>query len=148
MTDRGVSVTLNYVILFAIAAVVLVGVATVSGSMISGQVEDGVTNELEVTGERLAADIQDTERLVNASDASETELTVTTTLPVHVSGERYDISVLDSGELRLEAPDPGISVQIPVAADRLVSTDGTIRGGTVQLTYDRETGQIEVVPDD
>ena len=144
MTDRGVSVTLDYVILFAIAAVVLVGVATVSGSMISNQVESGVENELDATGERLAADIQDVERLVNSSDPDETHLSLTSELPNHVSGERYTITVSTEGELVLEASTPGIRVQTPVAADRLAPSNESVPGGTVVITFDTEDHQIEV----
>lgn len=145
MTDRAVSVTLDYVILFAIAAVVLAGVATVSGAMISGQVESGVENELEATGERLAADIQDVERLVNTTDPENTTLRLESDLPRHVSGENYRITIGENGdELILYAPSPGIEVTTPVAAGLLNESAGSISGGAVVIEYDDGEEHIEV----
>lgn len=144
MTDRAVSVTLDYIILLMIATVLLAGVVTVSATLIDDQVDRGMDGELSATGETLAADIQDVERLVNTTNVSSTELELESTLPRLASGEGYTIAVAEGGEaLRLEARERDISVRTPVASDRLQATDGSLRGGPVRIVV--TDGSIEVI---
>lgn len=143
MSDRGVSVTLDYIMMLMIATVLLAGVVSVSGFLIDQQVDRGIEDEMTATGEKLAADVQSVEQLVNASNTSETTVQLEVDLPNHVSGERYRISYNEStGEFTLATSSPDIDVQIPVQSDRLVSTEDAISGGEVVIVA--ENGSIEV----
>lgn len=142
MTDRGVSVALDYIMLLMIATVMLAGVVAVAGSLIDDQVERGVENEMEVTGESLAADIQEVERLANATDTQNTTIELTVSLPSHVSGEAYTIGIDNGDTLVLESTGTDIRVKVPVAAERLVGDSDAIPGGDIRLKV--VDGRIEV----
>lgn len=143
MGDRGVSVTVDYIILLMVATVVLAGVVTVSATLIGDQLDRGVEQELEVTGESLAADLQEVERMVNSSDVNETSLTLAVDLPPRVSGERYSLTVDNAtNELVLEAAGPDVVVTVPFVTDRLLGTDEPLPGGPVTIVA--EDGTIEV----
>lgn len=143
MNDRAVSVALDYMLMLMIATVVLAGVVTVSGVLIGDQVDRGIEDELKATGESLAADLQDVERLVNTSAATESNLTLETKLPRHVSGESYRISYnASTSTLVLATTNPDIEVRVPVAVDRVESTPRPISGGPVTIAS--TNGSIEV----
>lgn len=142
MSDRGVSVTLDYIMMLMIATVLLAGIVAISGSLIDGQVDRGVESELSTTGESLAADIQDVERLYNASQDN-TSITLARELPGHVGGHSYTIAVNETGEeIILRAADPDVSVSVPVASNWLNETDSPVTGGSVVI--EAEDGSIEV----
>lgn len=143
MTDRAVSVTLDYILMLMIATVLLASVVTASGIIIDQQVERSVENELLTTGEALAGDIQNVERIVNSSDEKATTLVLEIELPRHVSGEQYYVSINASkGEIVLVSPNPDIEVTVPVASDRLNATSEDISGGPVII--EAVDGSIEV----
>lgn len=145
MTDRGVSVTLDYILMLMIGTVLLASVVTVSGILIGDQVDRGIEDELTAAGESLAGDVQAVERLYNASDDPNTSLELDVELPRHVSGESYSISYNATDEtLTLAVAEPDISVSISVAASRVESTDNAFRGGPVTIVA--EDGSITVVP--
>lgn len=146
MTDRAVSVTLDYILLLMIAVVVLAGVTTVSASMIDSQVDSGMHDELMATGEKLAADIQDVERLVNASDDGTTQetLELQVDLPRQVSGESYVIRIgADGDQLELSGTSRDVEVTVSVSSGRLGPTEQSIPGGAVMISL-TEDGDIEV----
>ncbi len=139
MTDRAVSVTLDYIIMLMIATVVLAGVASVAGTLINDQVDRGIEGELEVTGESLAADIQDVERLVNTSGSGSVQLDLETRLPDHVSGERYTIDIGTDGTIVLSTENPDVEVTVEVASGLLESTSDSLTGGPMNLTADENS---------
>lgn len=145
MTDRGVSVALDYIILLMIATVMLAGVVAVSASLIDSQVDRGVENELKITGESLAGEVQEVEGLANATDTNETTIERTVELPDHVGGTAYRIEIVDDGgTIELSATGSDHTVTVPVAAQRLAPTDDAIPGGTVRIELTEDDGTIEV----
>ena len=133
MTERAVSVTLDYILMLMIATVLFAGIVSVSGILIDGQVEAGLHDELTATGEKLAADIQDVERLYIAS-GSEASINLTSQLPAHVGGHQYSITVDETGEaLELATSNPDVVVIIPIAATQVSASEAAVPGGTVTI---------------
>lgn len=140
--DRAVSVTLDYILMLMIATIFLAAAVSISAALIDGQMDRGIEGELRATGEKLAADIQDVERLYNTSNNHPTTLQLTSDLPPHVSGESYQIEIEGGGPMTLREPQSEIEIQVALASDLVISTDGTVRGGTVVISA--ENGEIEV----
>ena len=143
MSDRAVSVALDYIIMLMIATVMLAGIVAVSGTLIDTQVDSGIENELAATGESLAADIQDVERLYNSSGESSSELQLTTDIPDRVGGVTYSIAYNDStGYLVLATTNPEIIVEVPVASE-LLFLEGTL-GSQNDIVIEATDGMLEV----
>lgn len=143
--DRAVSVTLSYVLMLAIATVVLASVLFVSGDVIDGQVDRALEEELTATGESLAADLQTAERLVNASgDVNETTLMLESRLPRKVSGVRYEVTVDGAAqELTLSTTRPEAEVVVPFRAERVSDAEHSVSGGPVEIVLTDED-ELEV----
>lgn len=142
MNERAVSVALDYILMLMVATIVLAGVTAVAGTLIDDQVDRGVEDELRATGQTLATDVQDVERLANTTNTDDTEIQLRSDLPGHVSGERYTIAV-EGTELVLTAPRLDVEVRVGVATDRLVTTSEPVAGGPVTLRLSGE--DIEVI---
>ena len=144
MTDRAVTVTLDYILMLMIATVLLAGILTISGSLIDAQVSQGVESELGAAGESLAVDLQEVQRLVGATEDDSTSLKHVPALPIHVSGYSYTIAIDDDGStIVLEAVRPGTSVRVSTATTDVQPTDGSIRSTDVTIVV--ANGDIEVV---
>lgn len=132
--DRGVSVTLNYVILLAVATTVLVASVIVVSGVLDSQLNHAVQDELTVTGESLASELEQTDRLYRANEEDTTTLTVERPLPTHISGRSYRIIVNGTDqELTLRTIRPDTSVTIAINATTLAPEENSIRGGPVEI---------------
>lgn len=143
MNERGISVTLDYILMLMIATILLAGIVAVSGSLIDGQVDQGIDSELRTAGETLAVELQEVQRLVSASDDETTIVSHTPTLPTHVSGHTYTIAIDDGSTILLEADRPGTTVRVSTAASDLQPTDEPVRAGDVRIAV--TGGTIKVV---
>lgn len=141
--DRGVSVTLSYVLLLAVATTMLVAMVIVVGGLLDSQKNHAVQDELTVTGESLATELEQADRLYQSTADNATSLTVQKRLPTHVSGSTYRI-VIDgnAGELTLATTRPEVSISIPVDADALAAEEQSLPGGPVEIVDD---GDVLVV---
>lgn len=141
--DRGVSVTLSYVLLLAVATTMLVAMVIVVGGLLDSQKNHAVQDELTVTGESLATELEQADRLYQSTADNATSLTVQKRLPTHVSGSTYRIVVDgDAGELTLATTRPEVSISIPVDADALAAEEQSLPGGPVEIVDD---GDVLVV---
>lgn len=143
MTDRGVSVTVNYVMTLAIATLLLSGLVASTGSILDDRRDTATRAELEVVGQRLAANLQSADRLATA-DAETVEFTVD--LPADAAGKQYRIGVEPSAgvsELVLTTEDPPVSVTVSFTNSTDV-TASTVTGGQVRVVL--EGGNLEVQP--
>lgn len=143
--NRAVSVTLSYVLMLAIATVVLASVLFISGDVIDGQVDRALEEELTATGESLAADIQTAEQLVNASgDVTATTVTLESRLPRKVSGVRYEVTIDGNAqELTLSTTRPDAEVVVPFRAERVTDDEHSVSGGRVEIVLTDED-ELEV----
>lgn len=142
MTDRAVSVTVNYVLTLTITALLLSGLIVSAGGLIESQSERAIQAELDVLGQQLAADIEGADRLVMVAEGEDAEVMVATALPTRVAGSGYGITV-GASELELRTTDPEVSVTVPFTTDALVE-ERTIQGGDVQIRWSDGSEEMEV----
>lgn len=141
MTDRAVSVTVNYVLGLAIATVLLSGIMFVAGGVVDDRLNATIRTELEVIGERMAANVMTADRLVAAGG---TTVNVSARAPGSVAGAQYTVHVNASASdarLTLETNDPPVSVEVPFTNTTAVGNT-TVGGGDLRITLD--SGQLEV----
>lgn len=138
MADRGVSTAVGYVLLLAIAAVLLSTLTAGVGAHADSRAERATEAGLGVSGERLAADLSTTDRLLQ-QHPNGTTVNVTTDLPETAHGSRYTISVgggSDSGEvttIRLRAVGSDRSVETSVRTTTPVEHT-VVQGGSLHLS--------------
>lgn len=132
MTDRGISVAVNYALTLAIATVLLSGLLFSTGDLVEDRQQEVYIEELRVVGERLAAKITAADQLAQTNPGA-VHLNVTT--PTAVGGADYDIEVNASGsgsELVLTTRKPAVEVTVAfVNATAIEPT--TVEGGRIHL---------------
>lgn len=128
MSDRAVSVTVNYALNLAVAAVVLAGVLTATAGVVVDHREGAGRSELRVVGQRLAADIETADRLANAGGET---VVVTSPLPDRVAGVSYTVEV-EGSTLVLDANFRDVSVEVPYRTNHTVAAT-TVSGGELRV---------------
>ena len=139
--DRGVSTVVGYVLNLGIATILITGLLIAGASVVTDQRERAVRAELDVIGNRVAADLETADRLHRVGNGS---VTVRTSLPERVAGSTYRIAFEATGgsvTVRLETRDPAVSRTVPVRNSSTVQS-GTVDGGDLIITA--ETGSLEV----
>lgn len=112
MSDRGLSVAVNYVLSLAIATMLLSGLLFTVGDVVGDRRDAAIRGELEVVGERVAAGLYTADRL---TQSGATTVVVGVELPPRVAGTDYRVRLNASGErLELEAVDGSVTVTTPL----------------------------------
>ena len=130
--DRGVSTVVGYVLNLGIATILVTGLLISGASLVDQQRERTVRAELDVIGNRIAADLEMADRLLRTGDAS---VTVRSDLPRTVAGSDYSVEVqTDNGtvSLALETSSPSITRSIPVRNVTPIQ-QGTVSGGDLRI---------------
>lgn len=141
MTDRAVSVTVNYVLTLTIATLLLSGLVVSAGGIIESESERAIQSELEVLGQKLAADIESADRLATINETENTEVVsveIETRLPTRVAGTEYTITVNETAgdlELQTTGPDVEVSVEFRIRDETNVEFEQPIRGGDVLIEW-------------
>ncbi|EMA63145.1 DUF7266 family protein [Halorubrum lipolyticum] len=140
--ERGVSVTVGYVLTLAIGAILLSGVVIGVGGVVDSQTDRTVQSDLAVLGQTAAANVESADRLARAAEADRSTapgaanatVSVAVDLPTRVAGVPYRIAV-DDDAVTLRTDSPEASLEIPHAA-RLNVTPTSVRGGPIRIEYD------------
>lgn len=141
MTDRGVSVAVNYVIGLAVTTLLVTGLLYAAGDVVGDRRDATTRAELEVVGQQVVADLSTADRL--AQTGAET-VNVTVSGPDTVAGSDYTVSLnASASEVVLETEDPAVTVSVPFANRTAVATS-TTNGGDVEVTLNG-AGELEVV---
>jgi|AntRauMinimDraft_4_1070384.scaffolds.fasta_scaffold00073_3 FlaG/FlaF family flagellin (archaellin) len=154
---RGVSVTVGYVLMLAVAGLLLGVLVTAGGGLLEGQSEQVVDDELTVVGSQLAANIHEADRLAQVAhaDANTTAATGTmaldVNLPRQVAGTGYRIEIRNE-TISLLTSNPTLNVTVSYPETTVpVSTDGQLSGGDLRIVYETppagepvEAGRLEV----
>lgn len=141
MTDRGVSVALNYVIGLAITTILITGLLYAAGDIVDDRRESTTRAELRVVGQQVVADLMTADRLVQSGGET---VVVAISQPQTVAGVGYTLT-LNPSEVVLETADGSISITVPFDTETpVVST--TTNGGDAEIVYDDVAGELEVVP--
>lgn len=143
--DRGVSVTVGYVLTLAIASLLLSGLFIAGGSFVETERERAVQGELTVVGERVAADLMTVDRLAGTA-ASPADLTVerSAKLPDRVSGTGYRIAVTTTGTegtvtVQSDRTDTTVEVPFRARSDTEIR-NATLSGGDLRIWWDPDAG--------
>lgn len=151
MTDRAVSTVVGYVIMVGIAGILLATLTLTASGLVDTQDERTAHAEMDVYGERLAADISTADRLAQ-QDSTKTTMNVTSDLPDTVNGHRYTITIGEEDDsdgtttIVLQSDDFDRSVETGVANTTPIE-HGEIRGGAVTITYDDTDGELVIKND-
>lgn len=150
MDNRAVSPALGYVLTLGITLILVVSLFSTSATLVADGQSRAVESELSVLGNRLAGQLATADSLVRATDAPAT-VTLSERLPERVAGNHYRLSIEEQSTgsayyrylLVLESESAGVSVGIPLKIGTEIQ-ETTLSGGTIQITYDGGTGQLEV----
>ena len=141
--DRAVSITVNYVIVLGITAVLISGLLIGAGGYVQDQRTNVVREQLTVVAEQLAAGITDADRLSRA-EARSLSVRVGVNLPARVAGESYRIAVDNVSapgqepmeyELRLRSASSDVSVTLRLST-LVALEERSVNGGWVVLRLD------------
>lgn len=130
MSDRGVSVALNYVLGLAIATLLLSGLLFAIGNVVDDRHEATTRAELRVIGEQVAADMMTADRL--AQTGADTVI-LKSSNPEAVAGRQYTVEVNATGQAIVLSPtntDVVVSVPFKNVTDVRPST---VMGGDVTI---------------
>lgn len=140
MTDRGLSVAVNYVLSLAVATMLLSGLLIPVGDVVGDRQDAAARSELEVVGERVAAGLDSVDRL---SQAGATTAVVRVELPPRVAGTDYRVRLNASGErLELETVDDDILVTVALTNETSLRSS-VANGGDLEVVR-TAGGQLEV----
>lgn len=141
MSDRGVSVTVNYVLGLGVATLLISGLLMATGGILEDRQESTVRSELEVVGEQVVTSLSAADRLAQLQGAD--SVVVTATAPQRVAGKAYTITVNGtSQEVVLENHDGSVSVEVPFHNTTDVSTSRA-GGGDIEVVL-TDAGELEV----
>lgn len=128
----------------------------ISGLLASGaqflesEQKRAINSELDVLGNRMAADIAAADRLVQAgTDTGKVTVSLTETIPETVAGAPYRINVTRAGNgpynvtIELFTSDPAVSVTVGVKTTTAVANN-TIVGGPFVVEYNEGDDELEV----
>ncbi|RQG95836.1 DUF7266 family protein [Natrarchaeobius chitinivorans] len=144
MTDRALSYMVNYVLLLGVAVILVGGLSMAGSALLEGQHEQTVDAELDVIGERIAADISTADRLTQTEGEAET-IRVVSDSPQFVSGGQYTITTETDGSdtiIRLESSDADVTKEKTINTTTPVD-ETRLTGGTLEISYD--TGDDRLV---
>lgn len=140
MTDRGVSIALSYVLVTSITVILVGGLIIAGSTFVEDQRDNVVEQELKVIGNQLAGNVEQVDRMVNASGSGGPDAAaVNETFPEQVSGTSYTVTLSDSGgdpQLVLSAQRADVSVAVGLAVDTDVEDDAFASGGEIDAYYD------------
>ncbi len=128
--DRAVSVTVGYAMNLALMTILLSGLFIASGGLIESERERTASDELDVIGQRIAAELMAADRLVTASDDPTVEITLD--LPDRVAGSGYTVTV-EEDHLVLVATDVDVETTVRFTAP---VRETQVSGGNLEITLD------------
>lgn len=142
-TDRGVSVTLSYVILLGVATTMLIAAFTVVSGMVDSQMNHAVQDELTVIGQSLSGDIERADRLYRSTDDNASTIELESRLPSHVSGKTYRVVVNGtSQELTLRTITPDTAITVPINATSLATANRSLTGGPIEIVLENDALEV------
>ena len=149
---RGVSVTVGYVLMLAVAALLLGTLLAGASGLVEDESEQVIDDELTVIGNQLASNIHEADRLaqVAAADANATttgttgSLSLDVRLPQRVAGTGYLIEI-GSDNITLLSSNPDVSVTVPYPETAVpVSPPDQLSGGDLRISYRTSDGRLVI----
>lgn len=144
--ERAVSITVGYVLNLSVAALLISGLLVAGGGLIEGQTQQVTRDELAVTGQMLAEELSNADRLARAGESTPSTLSIRVDLPPRTASGGYAIEIEHTGPegtIELRTTIPAVSVKIPFRSETGVD-EVTVDGGPVRIEY--AGGSMEVTP--
>lgn len=136
MTDRGVSTALGYILGLAVVTALVSGLFFLTADIVTDEQERAIQSELEVIGNRLAADISTVDRLALSADNATVRLA--RELPETVAATSYQIVLTSDGSrpatIELETQNPDVTVSVFVMNGTAIG-NSTASGGDITIRY-------------
>jgi hypothetical protein len=143
--DRGVSVTLNYVLALGISAILVTGLLIAGGGFVEDTRERVVYSEMTVIGNHIAGNLEQADRLVQAS-SGDTTVQINESFQRQVTGATYQVELNDSGtpQVVVTADELDASVEINMTVQTDLDETTSVGGGTIAVVYDQSNDQLKV----
>ena len=141
--ERAVSVTVNYAMNLAVAAILIAGLMTVTGDVVEDRRDSAARAELTVVANRVTADLMSADRLAQAGD--DPEVRIETELPNRVAGSHYSIVINATPadpHVTLQPSGSSVTVTMPFRNATAVR-NGTVAGGDLEIVL-ADDGRLEV----
>lgn len=148
MTDRAVSIALSYVLVTSITVILVGGLIIAGSTFVEDQRDNAVEQELKVIGNQLAGNLEQVDRMVNASASNDPDAAaVNETLPEQVSGTSYTVTLSDSGgkQLVLTARQADVTVTVGLSVETDVEDNAFAAGGEIDAYYDESDDELVIV---
>lgn len=144
-TDRGLSTTLNYVLVLGVVSILVTTLLAGVGGLVDDQQESASRAQLEVVGNRVAGDIGQIDTL--ATHAPGHDHAVRIDLPSRVVGSTYTVELTAVGdehyELTLSTGSRETTVTVPFRSTTPVA-EGRLYGGPLVFKYDHSAGEVVI----
>jgi hypothetical protein len=144
-SERGVSSTLSYVLSLAIATLLITGLIIAGTGFVTTQRDLVIREEMEVIGQHLASNVEQADRMANASEGSGTTVQVNQTLPDTAARSEYDVRLSESREqlvLNSSSPEQTVRVNISTTTDL---GESTADGGAIAIRYDESSDELVII---
>lgn len=147
--DRGQSISINYTMSLIVVTVLISGLFIATNDFLEDERENVTRSELEVLGNRIAADVATTDRLARSTDG-DARVEVRTTIPRSVAGSEYEVTITSSSPADIEHYDVEIQLRAPgTRVTKNVTTrtafaveDSHLNGGPFEIVYDGSTIEV------
>jgi hypothetical protein len=138
--NRAVSTAVSYVLTLGITTLLVTGLLIAAGGVVDDRRETTTRNALEVTGQRLAANLMSADRLAETERVETVEVAVD--LPTRIAGSGYRVTVNGSSStLVLQSEQIDATQRVQFVSSTPVET-ATVRGGGLRIVL--SGGQLEV----
>ncbi|WP_332898683.1 DUF7266 family protein [Haladaptatus sp. CMSO5] len=134
LDNRGVASTLNYILGLGIATILVIGLLTAGGNLVSDQREQVVRGELSVIGQQLVSDITAADRLT----ADTGTVRIEREMPLTVAGEHYRARISTGADptdnlyfLNLTSSTTDVTEVVSFTSSTTVS--GSVDGGSIVI---------------
>jgi hypothetical protein len=146
-SDRGVTVTLNYILVLSITAVLVSGLLVAGGTFVEDQRERVIEDELNVIGNHIASDVEQVDRMVRAGSGTVDRAEINQSFQQTVTGTSYNVELEpDPDRVVLEANSPGVTVSVNVTVQTDIGESFAV-GGDTSVQYDAAADRLVIVDD-
>lgn len=143
--DRGVSITLNYILALGISALLVTGLLVAGGNFVQDQRERVIEGEMTIIGQHLASNMESVDRYANASDGDIEAAYINQTFQSSVTGSSYSIQLEENpDQLVLQSNSPSVTVRINTTVEHDLDTDSFANGGSISVQYDPDEDELVI----
>ena len=146
--ERSLSVTLNYVLVLGITAILISGLVLAGGIFVENQRNSAIRGELTVIGTHMASNVEQVDRYVEAG-RDPSSAYVNQTFQRQVTGQNYIVQLdPNDGEplppqLVLSAAGTDVSVRVNVTVQTEVA-ETSAEGGTISVSYEQSRDEVVI----